>query len=239
MPSPVINRKRAVDVDDAWRESCLADVPRAAADRLLDGSRLLHVASGDPFHRAGADPETVSPAVVVDGLLRIFRTGPDGRQVTVRYVTSGGFVGLAVVLGQSWSAASLAAEALRDSTLLELRPGRFEAAIRDEPRVAGALCRYLFGELVEAQHTLSADLMLPVRSRVACHLLNLAEREERELVVHATPQHLAAAVGSVREVVSRVLRHMEQIGLVQRRAGRLVLVDSAGLHRIWAGESGL
>jgi hypothetical protein len=32
---------------------------------------------------------------------------------------------------------------------------------------------------------------------------------------------------------------MEQIGLVQRRAGQLVLVDSAGLHRIWTGESGL
>jgi CRP/FNR family transcriptional regulator, cyclic AMP receptor protein len=229
MSSPAIDRPV---VHDAWRESCLADVPRPVADRLLDGSRLLRVATGD-------DPGGVALAVVVDGLLRIFRTGPDGRQVTVRYVSSGGFVGLAAVLGGSWSAASLAAEALRDSTLLELRPDRFEAAIRDEPAVAAALCRYLFHELVEAQQTLSADLMLPVRSRVACHLLNLAEREERELVVRATPQHLAAAVGSVREVVSRVLRHMEQIGLVQRRAGQLVLVDCAGLHRIWAGESGL
>jgi CRP-like cAMP-binding protein len=228
----------AADIDGAWRECCLADVPAAVAQELLDGARLVHLASGEPFHRAGSAPDTVSPALVVDGLLRIYREGVDGRQVTVRYVASGGFVGLAAVLGQPFCAAALDAECARDSVLLELRPDSFQAAIGDEPGVASALCRYLFRELIEAQHTLSGDVLLPVRSRVACHLLNLAERHERELVVRASPQRLAAAVGSVREVVSRVLRHMEQTGLVQRRAGQLVLVDSAGLHRVWAGESG-
>lgn len=231
-------------VVDAWRESCLADLPAAITEPLLDGSQLVHLAAGEPFHRAGESPDSVSLALVVDGLLRIYRSGSDGRQVTVRYVTSGGLVGLAAVLGCAdadrapWRAAALDGESLRDSVLLELRPEGFYSAIRDEPAVASALCSYLYGELIEAQHTLAGDMLLSVRSRVACHLLNLAEREERELVVRATPQHLAAAVGSVREVVSRVLRHMEQIGLVQRRGGQLVLVDSAGLHRVWAGESG-
>jgi len=254
MQSPAIGHRLAalgVDVEDAWRESCLANVPGPVADQLLDGAQPLRVAAGETVHRAGDPPETVSPALVVDGLLRIYRQGVDGRQVTVRYVTSGGLVGLAVVLGhadpaggiagQSWAplgATALDAESLRDSVLLELRPESFQAAVRHEPAVASALCRHLFQELVEAQHTLAGDVLLSVRSRVACHLLNLAERHERELVVRATPQHLAAAVGSVREVVSRVLRHMEQTGLVRRRPGQLVLVDSAGLHRVWAGESG-
>jgi len=241
-----------VEIGDAWRESCLADLPATVADRLLDGSRLVRFAAGEPFHRAGDDPDTGSLGLVVNGLLRIYRRGVDGRQVTVRYVTSGGLVGLSVVLGNTspgggfstqdwavWGAAALDAEALRDSTLLRLCPSAFQEAIRHDPAVASALCRYLFQELIEAQHTLAGDVLLSVRSRVACHLLNLAERRERELVVRATPQHLAAAVGSVREVVSRVLRCMEQAGLVQRRAGQLVLVDSAGLHRVWAGESGI
>jgi CRP-like cAMP-binding protein len=239
------------DVQDAWSESCLANVASAVADRLLDGSQLVQLAAGDAFHRAGDPPGSVSLALVVDGLLRIYRRGPDGRQVTVRYVTAGGLIGLAVVLSDGdadgggdrdgWvplGAAALDGECLRESVLLELRPECFQSAIRHEPEVAPALCRYLYQELIEAQQTLSGDMLLPVRSRVACHLLNLAERHERELVVRATPQHLAAAVGSVREVVSRVLRHMEQNGLVQRRSRHLVLVDSAGLHRVWAGESG-
>jgi CRP/FNR family transcriptional regulator, cyclic AMP receptor protein len=234
--SPAGQAVRTFDVESAWRESCLAKVPAAVAEQLLDGSRLLHLPAGEPFRRA---PHTVSVALVVDGLLRLYREGFDGRQMTVRYLASGGLVGLGAVLGEPPGASALEAEALRSSLLLELRPESFQAALGGEPAVASALCRYLFEELVEAQHSLSGDVLLPVRSRVACHLLNLAEREDRELVVRATPQHLAAAVGSVREVVSRVLRHMEQTGLVQRRDGRLVLVDSAGLHRVWAGESGL
>ena len=235
---------RGVEVESAWRESCLADLPAAVADRLLTGSQLLRLAPGEPFHRAGDDPGTVVLALVVDGLLRVYRRGADGRQVTVRYVTAGGLVGLSLVFVNGGAdtatlgASTLDCESLRDSVLLELRPEYFRAAILEGQGVAPALCRYLYDELIEAQQTLSGDMLLPVRSRVACHLLNLAERHEHELVVQATPQSLAAAVGSVREVVSRVLKHMEQTGLVQRRHSQLVLIDSLRLHRVWAGESG-
>jgi CRP-like cAMP-binding protein len=239
------------EVREAWSESCLADLADEVRSRLARNAQRVTLAAGEPFHRAGDDPDTIGLALVVDGLLRIYRRGLDGRQVTVRYVTSGGLVGLSAVLGHpatpdgapvSWivpAAAALDCEALRASTLLVFDPERFRTAIPTEPAVGAALCRYLLQELIEAQQTLAGDVLLPVRSRVACHLLNLAEREERELVVRATPQHLAAAVGSVREVVSRALRCMEQAGLVQRRAGRLVLTDAAALHRVWAGESGL
>jgi CRP/FNR family transcriptional regulator, cyclic AMP receptor protein len=231
-------------VREAWRESCLGDVTSATADVLVEDSRLVRLSAGEPFQRERHAADRPTLALMVDGLVRIYRRGIDGRQVTVRYVTAGGLIGLATVLGASpvpapLGAASLDAEALRDSTALRLCPARFGAAIAEDPALASALCRYLFHELVEAQDTLAGDLLSSVRSRVACHLLNLAERQDRELVVRATPQRLAASVGSVREVVSRVLRHMEQLGLLQRRAGQLVLVDSAGLHRVWAGESGI
>jgi len=220
------------DVREAWTESCLAGLAEEVAGRLLRDAHPLALAAGEPFHRSGDDPGPGGLALVVRGLLRIYRRAADGRELTVRYVTPGGLVGLPAVLGHP-STAALDCAALRASTVLVLAPDG------SDPSVASALCRYLSDELVEAQQTLAGDVLLPVRSRVACHLLSLAERHERELVVRATPQHLAAAVGSVREVVARVLRCMEQTGLVQRRRGQLVLVDTAALHRIWAGESGL
>ena len=81
-------------------------------------------------------------------------------------------------------------------------------------------------------------MLLPVRARVAGHLLDLAERRGHELVVDASAQRLAAAVGSVREVVSRVLREMEACGLLRRSGGEVVLVDTAALHRLASGEGG-
>jgi CRP-like cAMP-binding protein len=226
------------DVREAWSESCLATLAEDVAGRLLRDAHPLALAAGEPLHGSGDQPGTCALALVVHGLLRIYRRAADGREVTVRYVAPGGLVGLPAVLGHP-STPALDCAALRASTLLVLAPDGFRETIGTDPSVASALCRYLSDELVEAQQTLAGVVLLPVRSRVACHLLSLAERHERELVVRATPQHLAAAVGSVREVVARVLRCMEQAGLVQRRAGQLVLVDTAALHRVWAGESGL
>jgi DNA-binding IclR family transcriptional regulator len=80
-------------------------------------------------------------------------------------------------------------------------------------------------------------MLLPVRARVAGHLLDLAERCGSELLVTAKPRRLAAASGSVREVVSRILRDLEREGVLKRDGSdRLRLVDTAALHRIARGE---
>jgi CRP/FNR family transcriptional regulator, cyclic AMP receptor protein len=222
---------QVADVEQAWCESCLADLPATVAGRLIEGARL---ARHGPVERCdSASPSAF--ALVVDGLLRIYHR-LESREITIRYLTTGGLVGLSAVMDRGEPA--FRAEALRETITLELQPAVFRAAIREEPAVASALCRYLYDELLEAQHGLAVEALLPVRARVAGHLLNLAERRDQALVVGATPQGLARAVGSVREVVSRVLRQMEETGLVRRLEGHLVLLDSAALHRVWAGESG-
>jgi CRP/FNR family transcriptional regulator, cyclic AMP receptor protein len=222
------------DVFDAWQESCLADLPAAAAERLTEGARLTRHAVGEPCGPTGDRLLPGTFAMVVDGLLRIYHR-VDSREITVRYLAAGGLVGLSAVMNEE---PAFRAEPLRDTVTVELQPAAFRAAMLEEPAVAAALCRHLYDELLEAQQGLAREALLPVRARVAGHLLNLAERRDRELVVGATPQRLARAVGSVREVVSRVLRQMEETGLVQRLEGHLVLLDTAALHRVWAGESG-
>ena len=224
----VVDHLLRPDVTDAWSESCLAELSASVAAQLVEGARLVRHAAGEP---ANEDPTL---ALVVDGVLRVYHR-VDCREVTVRYVTAGGLVGLSTVMNVPYG---FRAEPLRDTLTLELRPEAFGPAINHDPAVAAAICRYLYKELLEVQHGLASDVLLPVRARLAGHLLNLAERRDRELVVGATPSRLASAVGSVREVVSRVLRQMEETGLVRRCEGQLVLLDTAALHRVWAGESG-
>ncbi|HWD79934.1 MAG TPA: helix-turn-helix domain-containing protein, partial [Kribbella sp.] len=79
-----------------------------------------------------------------------------------------------------------------------------------------------------------------VRQRVAAHLLDLASTQQNprgELVAHVSQQELADAVGSVREVVARVLREFRQAGLVATAADTVHILDPTGLHdQTWNPE---
>jgi CRP-like cAMP-binding protein len=134
--------------------------------------------------------------------------------------------------------ALLTTDVIHDTVVVAFDPDAFRAELNDEPAFGRALSRYLFAQLLAAQDALAGSLLLPVRARVASHLLDLAERRGHELIVEASAQRLAATVGSVREVVSRVLREMESCGLLRRSGGELVLVDTAALHRLASGEGG-
>ena len=79
-----------------------------------------------------------------------------------------------------------------------------------------------------------------MRQRVARHLLDLASarvgeqpapdhRAARELTVQVSQQELANAVGTVREVVVRVLRDLRQDGVVRTERDRIVLLEPARL----------
>jgi CRP/FNR family transcriptional regulator len=169
--------------------------------------------------------------------------------VTIRYAPSGALIGLpAVLLAGSgapgdrslerWRALGGGArdsEALRDSVILKLHPARFRQAMSEDPNLASRLAVHLAEQLQQALDVLGADLFLPVRNRVASHLLDLAEPQEEFLVVRLNHRDIAAAIGSVREVVSRVIKSMEREGLVERVGGAkgyLRLLDPAGLHRV-------
>jgi len=54
-------------------------------------------------------------------------------------------------------------------------------------------------------------------------------------VVHLTHQQVADEVGSVREIVTRVLRNFADQGLVRSGRGAIEVLDAAGLRRVAEG----
>ena len=64
---------------------------------------------------------------------------------------------------------------------------------------------------------------------MARHLLDLASEGASELVVSVSQQQLAEAVGTVREVIVRVLRELRAAGVVRTERNRIVILDPARL----------
>lgn len=73
-----------------------------------------------------------------------------------------------------------------------------------------------------------------MRERVARQLLDIAieTRSPVGLVAPLTQQDLADSVGTVREVVARVLREFRDEGLVHTEPSRIVITDPDGLAAI-------
>jgi CRP-like cAMP-binding protein len=173
-------------------------------------------------------------AVIVSGLLRLYAASPSGRQVTIHYLSSGDLLGVPSAMApRPIVGLGLNLRAMTATHLVCFPPERFRDLVGRDAEVALAVCEKIVDDMLVGQRLLVENVFLPVRQRVARHLLDLAIREDGELIVYATQQDLADAIGSVREVVSRAVMHFRDRGLLRRVPRGLVVCDPAGLH----GES--
>jgi CRP/FNR family transcriptional regulator, anaerobic regulatory protein len=237
------------EVADGWHASFLSKLNPSSAGLLLADARLETIAAGSTFYRGISHAETQMVAVVARGQLRMYILSADGRQATVQYASRGAVVGLPAALltgGQGADGRALEqfrrlggealnGEALRDTTILRIEPSALREAMRRDSDLSFAIALYLAERLSRAHNILTADLLLPVRSRVARHLLTVAQGESGALVVRGNHQSIADACGSAREVVSRILKRMEREGLVAKGGGaqgHLRVLDLRGLRAL-------
>jgi CRP/FNR family cyclic AMP-dependent transcriptional regulator len=226
-----------VDVDtyaerlrDAFEKSRLGQLDESVRSQLTDGAVLTSVQARRvvPY-----DPESQVVALVVDGLLRTFVLGPGGRQITLRYSRPGAVVGTGSLFAKN--VAYVQMQALIDTSLLLLRPDRVRSLARTKASVADVLLHELAERTAAYMALIAATGLSSVRQRVVRHLFDLASEAERgHLVAHLTQQELADHVGSVREVVARILRDLREEGLITTGRDQVVVVDPTALHaRTW------
>jgi CRP/FNR family transcriptional regulator len=83
-------------------------------------------------------------------------------------------------------------------------------------------------------NTLTSELALKdVRSRLAGFLIQQADG--RGTLPWLTQDEIGSLIGSVRDVVGRLLRDFEVIGLIKKERHQLVLLDRPGLEKISKG----
>jgi DNA-binding GntR family transcriptional regulator len=58
-----------------------------------------------------------------------------------------------------------------------------------------------------------------------------ASAEDNQAPRRWTQEEIASRIGTVRDVVGRMLRVFSHDGLIRRESGRLVVIDQAGLER--------
>lgn len=227
-------------VETAWADSVVRNVSPAAVNQLLASAVLVDLSGGDPvlppFPESVAKPGEGQPALVVSGLVRVFVTSAH-RQVTVQYCSESDVFGVPSLSSSSGpSSLSARGQALVASRVLLLSQKTFAELIDKDITVARAAIEGMRNALYDSISLMAENVLWPLRQRVAWHLLNLAVREGHQVVVPATVESIANATGTVREVVTRLLKELREEGLVGRQSGKLVLLDLRTMHEVAKGD---
>ena len=208
------------------RFPALAGLAPARLERLLRESQLLRVPAGSAIF--DADQPCRGFPLVLEGAVRVVMSAPSGREILLYRVDPGQGCILSggCLLGHSDYAARGVAD--EDVTLLNLPPAEFQALLLEhEP-----FRRFVFGmygeRLAEVMTLVEEVAFRRLDERPAQLLIH------RRPLVESTHQKLADELGSVREIVSRLLRSFEQRGWVKLERERVTVTDPkalAGLAR--------
>jgi len=205
--------------------SLLGSLPPPLRDRIVNEAVPLDVPAGSTIYR---DEDAPRCALVISGLVRVMLSASDGRSVTVRYARAGELLGVpAIVAGP----VPVSVHLVTPARLLMLNVRTMEHLGRTDPAVAWMFAREIARRLYDTLDAVADTAFGSLRQRVARHLLDLAitDREDR-LVVPATQQELAEAVGSARPAVARVIAELRALGLLVSSPPGIAILDAAGLH---------
>jgi CRP/FNR family transcriptional regulator len=222
-------------VIDLLRRGCWASVPAGTIESLTDGGRVVDFPAGHTVY-AEADAERL--AVVLQGLLRVYMHASDGRQVTVRYVRRGDLLGGPALVG---GPAPVFVQAVTPGEAFFFDIDRVKRVARSDASVAWALAEESVHRLYDILEELAGNAFASVRQRVARHLLDLAASRPASgrLTAFVSQQDLANSVGSVREVVARVLAELRKERLVRTAPGRVEILDPIQMSReLWSRARG-
>lgn len=179
----------------------------------------------------------VSPGLylVASGTIRIFKASGQGKEQDLYHVGAGESFNDGPAFDGGTTLAN--AEALDPSLVLVVRTETLLDLMAEHPALGPAVARGLAARLREIS-TLAGDLSLRhLAARVAGLLLRRPPAGPAgDVVTLPSRQHLAAMVGTVREVATRALRHLEDAGIIRLEPrGRVVIVDRVRLQRVSSG----
>ncbi len=155
-------------------------------------------------------------AIVLTGRARVITTDTRGREVILATMNPGDYVGEMSLIDNQPHSASVRAEVQTDVLIL----GRVEFArcLPENTSMAYAVMKGLVQRLRHADRKIESLALMDVYGRVARALLEFAQPDKDGLLIirdRVSRQDVAKMIGASREMVSRVMKDLEDRGFIE------------------------
>jgi len=199
-----------------------------AQKRLIGAARRQVIAPGMDILSPG-DPVN-GVYLVRSGAIRVYYIDPTGREGTLYWIAPGESCILA--LNSLFSEIPYPAWAAADAEEVEILsvPGPvFRELFSRDTAVQAFLFEQLSGRVFSLLRLLEEAMRLPQEKRLAVLLLAKADTQG---VVSLSQEELARHLGTIREVVSRLLRNLVAQKLIALAPRRITILDPARLRAV-------
>ena len=164
--------------------------------------------------------------ILLTGRARVLTADSRGREVILAVLQSGDYVGEMSLVDNEPHSATVRAEIQTDMLILG-RP-EFARCLPENSSLSYAIMRGLVARLRSADRQIESLALLDVYGRVARSLLDMAEVIGDAKIIRnkVSRQDLAKVVGASREMVSRVMKDLEERGMIETQEnGSVVLKE--------------
>jgi CRP/FNR family transcriptional regulator len=203
----------------------LREIDRVAKERTYH-DRMVIVAEGTNWTEFG---------LVRRGVVEVTRATDEDREIVLYDVPPYGGFNEAAVFDEGTAEVTVIARG--DVDVLEI-PAQFMRQLITRSAEVATGCARFFAQRQRRLTSAAGNLAFGrVLTRIARVLLDYASHEQGMAkgisgVERITQSDLAARVGTVRDMGSRALSHLEDMGAIQLRRGRVVLLNRAALEEI-------
>ncbi len=162
--------------------------------------------------------------ILLTGRARVLTADSRGREVILAVLQPGDYVGEMSLIDNEPHSATVRAEVQTD--MLILGRAEFARCLPENSSLSYAIMRGLVNRLRSAARQIESQALLVVSGRVARTLLEMAEQDGDQRIIRnkVSRQDLAKIVGASREMVSRVMKDLEERGMVQTQENGSVVI---------------
>ena len=222
IPAETTDTQRLLEKLPFWKD--LSDRERQAA---LRSATLRRYPAGSIIH--SRDRACLGLIEVLSGKVRSFMLSEEGREITLYQLKKGDLdvLSASCVLSQITFETQLVAET--DCRIMIL-PASCLAGFKEKNLAVRCFIFEKLGErFSDVMNVMQNMLFTRLDRRITADLLELADSKNEARTTH---EAIAARVNSSREVVSRVLKEMEQQGLIALSRGRIRILDREALKSL-------
>ncbi|WP_017444563.1 cAMP-activated global transcriptional regulator CRP [Gayadomonas joobiniege] len=173
---------------------------------------------------AGDEPDALY--LLLDGSVSVSVENEEGRELILAYLNPGEFYGeMGLFDGQSRSAF---VRARSECEVAEISYERFKKLVKQYPEILFRVSTQLAHRLRDTSRKVVDLAFLDVTGRVAAALLDLCKQPDAMthpdgMQIKITRQELGRIVGCSREMVGRVLKNLEEQGLIEAHGKTMVI----------------